>query len=157
MAQATGRRRRDVPAGRLLSLKSVSRTVSTSIPPMIYRALADLVVLLHAAFIVFAVLGALLAVRFPRVAWLHVPCVLWGVVLEATGARCPLTPVEIHFRELAGLSSYPGGFIEHYLVPAIYPPGLGHSEQWLLAVALLGVNAVLYAVIWRHHRPSARG
>jgi hypothetical protein len=77
--------------------------------------------------------------------------------LEATGALCPLTPLEIYFRELAGLSGHSGGFIEHYLIPAIYPPGLGHSQQWFLAVALLGINTVLYAVIWRHHRPSVRG
>ena len=123
---------------------------------MIYRVLADLVVLLHGAFIAFVVLGALLALRFPRAAWLHIPCVLWGLILEATGAICPLTPLEIHFRELAGSSGYSGGFIEHYLIPAIYPAGLGHSEQRLLALALLGLNVVLYAVIWRHQRPGVR-
>ncbi len=124
---------------------------------MIYRALADLLVLLHSAFILFAVLGALLALRFPKIAWFHLPCVLWGVVSEATGALCPLTPLEIYFRQLAGSSGYSGGFIEHYLIPVIYPRGLDHSEQWFLAVALVGVNVVLYVAIWRHYRLGVRG
>lgn len=124
---------------------------------MAYRALADLLVLLHGAFIVFVVFGALLALRFPRLAWIHVPCALWGVLIEATGWICPLTPLEIHFRRLAGSAGYSGGFIEHYLVPTIYPTGLTNTAQWWLAAALLCVNACLYALLWRNHRASARG
>lgn len=124
---------------------------------MIYRALADSLLLLHGAFIVFVVFGALLALRFPRAAWLHVPCALWGVLLEVTGGICPLTPLEIHFRQLAGFSGYPGGFTEHYLVPTIYPDGLGRVEQWSLAAALVAVNAVLYLIVWRRHRSGSPG
>ena len=123
--------------------------------PMFYRALADVVVLVHAAFIVFVTLGALLALRWPRIVWLHIPCLGWGILLEVTRWVCPLTPLEVRLREAAGGAGYSGGFIDHYLLPVIYPAGLTQRAQWLLALLLFAVNLGLYGlVLWRHRRTA---
>ena len=83
--------------------------------------MADLIVLLHFAFVVFVVLGGLLALRWPRVVWLHVPAVIWGALVEFTGWICPLTPLENRLRRASGEASYQGDFIAHYILPALYP------------------------------------
>src|SRR5690606_36523026 len=89
-----------------------------------YRIAADLVLVLHFAFIVFVGLGALTVARWPRLAWLHVPAALWGVAIMLAGGLCPLTPLEQGLRRAAGQAGYTGGFIDHYLVPLIYPHGV---------------------------------
>jgi hypothetical protein len=114
-----------------------------------YGLLADLTVLLHAAFILFAVLGGLLAVRWPRIAWLHLPAVLWAAFIEFSGRICPLTPLENHYRELAGENGYTGGFIEHYILPVIYPAGLTRNIQLGLGLGVLVVNIVAYGIVIR--------
>jgi hypothetical protein len=114
-----------------------------------YGLLADLTVLLHAAFILFAVFGGLLAVRWPRIAWLHVPAVLWAAFMEFSGRICPLTPLENHYRELAGENGYTGGFIEHYILPVIYPAGLTRDIQLGLGLGVLVVNIVAYGIVIR--------
>ena len=116
---------------------------------MHYGLLADLTVLLHAAFILFAVFGGLLAVRWPRIAWLHLPAVLWAAFIEFSGRICPLTPLENHYRELAGESGYTGGFIEHYILPVIYPAGLTRNIQLGLGLGVLVVNIVAYGIVIR--------
>ena len=116
---------------------------------MHYGLLADLTVLLHAAFILFAVLGGLLAVRWPRIAWLHLPAVLWAAFIEFSGRICPLTPLENHYRELAGENGYTGGFIEHYILPVIYPAGLTRNIQLGLGLGVLVVNIVAYGIVIR--------
>ena len=113
-----------------------------------YGALADLVLLAHAAFIVFAAAGALLLRRAPRVAWLHLPAVAWGVGIEWSGGVCPLTPLEIWLRRRAGASGYESDFIEHYVTALIYPAGLTRGMQAVLGAALLLVNAALYWRAW---------
>lgn len=115
--------------------------------------LADLIVVAHALFIAFVVFGGALAVwRWP-LRWLHLPALLWGVGILSVHGVCPLTPLENHFRELAGEAGYAGGFIDHYLMPLIYPPGLTDPVQGLLAAALLAINCGLYLWAWRrHHR-----
>jgi hypothetical protein len=118
--------------------------------------LADLVLVLHLGFIVFALFGAALLPRRPRLVWLHAPALAWGVWIEASGGICPLTPLENHFRRLAGEAGYGGGFIERYLLPLIYPDGLTPAVQWVLAGVLLAVNAALYARWWRHARAARR-
>jgi hypothetical protein len=122
---------------------------------MIHSLLADLVVLAHLAFIAFAALGGLLVLRWRWLAWLHLPAVLWGVGIELTGDVCPLTPLEKWLRASAGGSAYAGGFIDHYVLPLVYPPGLGREVQVLLAASLALANAALYLCIWRRRR-SAR-
>lgn len=117
---------------------------------MIYRLLADAVLLLHLAFIVFVVFGAFLVWRFPRLAWLHLPAVAWGAFVELAGYPCPLTPLENHFRRLSGAAGFGGGFVEHYLVPTIYPQDLLREGQIALGIAVIVINVVAYA--WRRRR-----
>jgi hypothetical protein len=111
---------------------------------MHYRSLADGLVFLHLAFVGFVVFGALLVTRRPRVAWIHVPCVLWGALIELAGWVCPLTPLENHFRELGGQAGYARGFVEHYLLPVLYPQGLTRAAQVLLGILVLGLNGAVY-------------
>jgi hypothetical protein len=123
---------------------------------MLYQALADLVVVAHLGFIVFALLGALLALRWPRVLWLHAPAAIWAVAIELAGWICPLTPLENQLRSAGGAAGYPGGFIEHYLLPVIYPPGLTREVQVALGLGLLAINALVYRAVWyrwRRRRP----
>lgn len=116
---------------------------------MLYRALADGVVVLHAAFVVFVVLGGFLTWRWRWVAWLHVPAAVWGVVIEYRHWVCPLTPLENYFRGRAGLAGYEGGFIEHYIIPLLYPTGLTPARQVLLGTLALAANLVAYGVFIR--------
>lgn len=112
---------------------------------MIYGALADGVLVFHLAFIVFVMLGALLVLRWPWVAWLHVPSFLWGAVMEFAGWICPLTPLELHLRALAGASGYEVRFLEHYLLRLIYPGSLTRGMQIAIGAGVLAVNGLLYA------------
>lgn len=119
---------------------------------MTYRLLADLVLLLHAAFVAFVMLGGLLSLRWPRAAWLHLPLVAWGAGIEFLGGICPLTPLENHWRHLAGGQGYTGGFVEHYVVAALYPDGLTRNVQFALGLLVLAVNAAIYGCAWRRNR-----
>ena len=110
-----------------------------------YQLLADSVLALHFIFIAFVLGGGLLALCWPRLLWLHVPAVVWGIVVEMTGWICPLTPLENHLRRLAGTETYAGDFIQRYCLPIIYPSGLTPQMQWLLAALVLIVNGVIYA------------
>lgn len=116
---------------------------------MLARAAADGVLVLHLAFIAFVMSGGLLALRWRRVVLLHVPTVAWAIFVELTGAICPLTFVENHFRAAAGLSGYAGDFVGHYLMRVIYPAGLTRTTQMLLAVVVIVVNVAIYAAILR--------
>ena len=116
---------------------------------MTYRALADATMLVHFAFIVFVLLGGLLALRRRWMMWLHLPAAAWGVLIELRGWTCPLTPLENHFRRLGGESGYSGGFIERYLEPVIYPPGLSAPTQLVLAGIVVLVNAAVYWLVFR--------
>jgi len=113
-----------------------------------YRLLANAVVGLHALFILFVVFGGFLAWRWRWVAAVHIPCALWGILIEYAGWICPLTPLENSLRARAGQAGYGGGFIEHYLVPAIYP-GLTPRIQTVLGTAVLVINAFAYVVLIR--------
>lgn len=124
---------------------------------MISRILADAVLVVHLAFILFVVLGGLLVLRWPRLAWIHVPVVLWGAAIEFFGWICPLTPLEKWLRVLGGESGYPGGFIAHYLLPLIYPAGLTRNVQFVLGTLVMSVNLAVYLVLWRRTRRHAGG
>ncbi len=114
---------------------------------MPYRLLADAVLVVHLAFIVFVVFGGLLVLRWPRIAWLHLPAVAWGAWIELTGRICPLTPLEIGLRERGGETGFTDGFIEHYITALIYPDGLDRRQQILLGVFVLVLNAGVYAYV----------
>jgi hypothetical protein len=124
---------------------------------LIYRALADFVLVLHLAFVLFVVLGGLLVVRWPRLAWLHIPAAIWGVLIEYSGWICPLTPLENSFRIKGGEAGYSGGFIEHYIQPTLYPAGLTRSTQLVLGSLALIVNLAAYGIVlsrWRNRLPQ---
>ncbi len=116
--------------------------------------LADSVVLLHMGFVVFVVAGGLLALRWKRMAWLHVPCAVWGAWVEFVGWICPLTPLEIWLRRRAGEVGYETGFVEHYVLPVLYPSELTRSTQVALGIAVVVLNVALYTLIWRRWRAS---
>lgn len=122
---------------------------------------ADLVVLLHLAFILFVSLGVVLVLRWPGLAWLHLPAAVWGVFIELSGGvLCPLTPLEKALRGAAGEAGYQGGFIDHYLIPLIYPPGLTRGMQLGLGLAVLAVNLLGYGILIarrRRARQQAKG
>lgn len=119
---------------------------------MIYLIAATTVLLLHLAFILFALFGALLALRWRRVVWLQLPAALWAVYIELSHGSCPLTALENHLLLKAGHGGYAGGFVERYLLPVIYPPGLTPTVQWALAAVVVAANLGLYGYLllkWR--------
>jgi hypothetical protein len=114
---------------------------------MIYRLLADSVLILHLLFICFVIFGGLLALRFPWIALAHIPAACWGVFIELTASLCPLTTIEVRLRRMAGDAGYSGSFIEHYLLPIIYPAGLTREVQFELAGFVILINVTIYGVL----------
>lgn len=123
---------------------------------MHFRLAADAVLLFHLAFIVFAVFGGLLALRWRWMPRLHLPAVAWAFYVELTGSFCPLTAIENTFRLGAGQSGYAGGFVEHCLLPLVYPPGLTREIQWVLAAGVAGINIAVYAGLAFRQRQGIR-
>jgi len=121
---------------------------------VIASLLADLVLAGHIAFVVFVVAGGLLVLRWPRAAWVHVPCALWGAWVEVAAWVCPLTPLEISFRRAAGEAGYAEGFLEHYFEPVLYPSGLTREVQVGLGFAVVALNVAVYAWAWRRRGRS---
>ncbi len=116
---------------------------------MPYGFLADLVVLVHFAFVLFVLLGGLLVLKWKRVAWGHVPAFLWGALIEFAGWICPLTPLENWLRAKGGVTGYGSGFIEHYILPVLYPTLLTRRLQIALGLLILGVNLGIYGWLLR--------
>ena len=110
------------------------------------RLAADVVVALHLAFVVFVVLGGALAWRNPKLAWLHLPAAAWGAYAELTATVCPLTPLENTLRASAGESGYSGSFVEHYVMPLLYPVGLTSADQRWLGAIVIAINVIVYAI-----------
>lgn len=122
---------------------------------MIYQRLADLVVVLHLAFILFTALGGLLALRWRWFPWVHVPAAVWGGFVEATGRVCPLTPLENRLRLAAGGPAYEGDFIAHYVGAIVYPAGLTREIQLVLGALLVLFNGAVYLIVWRRRTRTA--
>ena len=123
---------------------------------MSYRLAADVLVAAHFGFVLFVLLGGLLALRWRRLLWAHLPAALWGIAIEFTGWVCPRTPLENHFRRQAGEEGYSGGFIAHHLLPALYPAGMTRGDQIALGVFALVVNVLVYwRVFARSRRPTS--
>jgi hypothetical protein len=122
---------------------------------VIPNLLADALVLLHFGFILFVLFGGLLVLRWRKVAWVHVPVFLWGVFIEWVGWICPLTPWEQRLRAMAGEGAYEGGFIHHYIMPLVYPPGLTRGMQWILGGVVLALNLAIYAAVILKAKRSA--
>jgi hypothetical protein len=124
---------------------------------MAFRLLADLTVLVHVAFVVFALGGGLLAARWPRVVWLHLPAVAWAVLVELTGRVCPLTPLENWLRARGGGATYSASFVEEYLLPVLYPASLSRELQWVIAGVVVAANGLAYAWVLRRRARRDRG
>jgi hypothetical protein len=124
---------------------------------VVYRVLADAVVLGHMLFVGFVVAGGFLAWRWPWVVWAHAPAAAWGAAIEYGGWTCPLTPLENAFRTRAGLAGYRGGFVEQHLLPLLYPAGLTAPKQAVLGTLVVVVNALAYGVVIRRTLRRARG
>jgi hypothetical protein len=119
----------------------------------VYSLLSDAVIVVHFLFIAFVVGGGLLVMRRPRVAWVHLPAAFWGAAIELSGWICPLTPLENHLRLLGGGSPYSGDFIEHYIVPVIYPANLTANTQYILGGLVIFINIMVYFFAVRKHHP----
>ena len=118
--------------------------------------LADLLVILHLAFVAFVALGGFLVLVRPRIAWAHVPAAVWGAGIELTGWICPLTPLENALRSRAGGEAYEGDFVARYLLPVLYPEGLTREAQLALGLVVIVANVLLYTAALRRHRARAR-
>lgn len=121
---------------------------------MIARLAADAVLVAHLLFVAFAVAGGLLAWRWRWVPWVHLPALAWAATVEFTGWICPLTPLENALRRAGGEAGYAGGFIEHYLLPLLYPEALTRELQWTLGLGLVGFNLVVYCMLLRRRLRS---
>lgn len=121
---------------------------------MLYSWAADGVLLLHFGFILFVLCGGGLVWKWSRMAWLHLPAVLWGAWIEFTGGICPLTPLENRLRQAAGEDGYAGGFIERYLLPVIYPAELTRELQLLFGLLVIALNLALYVLLWNKWKKS---
>ncbi len=111
---------------------------------MSYRLMADIVVVIHFAFTIFVLLGGILAIWWRKVIWLHIPAAVWGALIEFAGWICPLTPLENRLRAKGGEAGYPGGFVEEYVLPVIYPAGLTREIQIILGIFVITINLVIY-------------
>jgi hypothetical protein len=119
-------------------------------PDMFYKLAADAVVLLHLGFVMFVVAGGLLVFRWRWIALLHLPVVVWAVLLEFHGWLCPLTPLELSLRESGGQAGYSGGFVEHYILPVLYPVELDTTLQFAMGSLVIVINVALYGcLLWR--------
>jgi uncharacterized membrane protein YhhN len=122
----------------------------------LYGFLADAVVGVHFLFVLFVVLGGLLVLRWPRVAYLHIPAAIWGAAIEFAGWICPLTPLENWLRRQAGSVGYSGSFIEHYILPILYPSALTREAQLILGFLVIAANLGIYSYVFRT-KPRQRG
>jgi hypothetical protein len=116
---------------------------------MIYRSLADAVVVLHLCFVGFVIVGGFFLRRWPKLIYVHIPAVAWGVLIEFAGWICPLTPLENALRARGGQAGYQGDFIGHYLIPILYPHGLTRNIQFVLGALAFGINTIAYFVFFR--------
>lgn len=121
-----------------------------------YRFLADATAIFHFLFVVFVIAGGLVVLRWPRVAWVHIPAAIWGTLVEVMGWVCPLTPLEDRLRQLGGAGASEGDFISRFLLPVLYPERLTLDEQRLLGALVVAVNVVVYAFVIRRRRRGVR-
>jgi hypothetical protein len=117
---------------------------------MLYRILADFVVMFHLVFVVFALFGGLLVIKWKWAAWVHLPAVAWAALIEFTGMICPLTPLENLLRNKGGATVYKTGFVEHYIIPLLYPESLNTDMQTALGAIVISINVLIYTyAFWK--------
>ncbi|MCZ6829290.1 MAG: DUF2784 domain-containing protein [Gammaproteobacteria bacterium] len=124
---------------------------------MLYRLTADGLVMVHMGFVAFVVLGGLLVLRWPRLVWVHLPIAIWGAAIEFFGIICPLTPLENYFRRLAGVAEYHTSFVEHYVLPILYPAQLTRGLQIALGILVVAINGAVYGWIYLRKMQSRQG
>ncbi len=122
----------------------------------LFRVAADVVVIIHATFALFVVVGGVLVWRWPRAAWIHVPAAVWGVAIELGGWVCPLTPLENSLRVRSGSAAYQGTFVDHYVIPVLYPDRLTPAKQGLLACVAFVINVAVYGWLVLRQRRALR-
>ena len=113
---------------------------------MPYALLTDALIVFHFLFVGFVIFGGVVVLRWHRAAFIHLPAAAWGVFIEWSGFLCPLTPLENYLRQQAGLDVYQGGFVDHYIMPVLYPAGLTRDTQMVLGALILVINVSLYAI-----------
>ena len=123
---------------------------------MTWGVLAEVVVVLHFCFVLFVLFGGALALRWPKAVWVHLPAAAWGALISFAGWICPLTPLEKWLRRQGGAAGYEGGFVEHYILPVLYPRGLTHEVQIALGVIVILLNLLVYRQVYRRYRPQPR-
>ena len=114
--------------------------------------LADVVLLMHLAFVLFVLFGGLLALKWRSTIWLHLPAAAWGAFIEFSGWICPLTPLANWLREQGRAGAYEGDFLSHYLLALLYPNGLTRPVQLMLGLFVISMNAGIYLWLWRRNR-----
>ena len=119
-----------------------------------YELAADLTLIVHFAFIIFVVFGALLFFVSTKIIYVHVPALIWGIYIELTHSVCPLTYLENWFLQKVNLTTYSEGFIQNYLVPIVYPINLTEDTQTYLAIVLIIVNLIAYGLILGRSRTN---
>ncbi len=112
--------------------------------------LADLVLIVHALFIVFVIFGGFVILKWHGMIWAHIPCVIWGALIEFFAWICPLTYLENYLRNYGGINYYEGSFIQHYILPVVYPSGLTTDIQMLLGFLVIVINLAVYGFVWRN-------
>lgn len=132
------------------------RATAAWVTALPYGFLADVVLVIHLGFVLFVLTGAFLILRWPRIVWVHLPAALWGILVEWSGWPCPLTPLENWLRTRAGAARYAGGFVEHYVVPVLYPASLTRNIQVLLGATVLVVNVIAYGLVFARTVASRR-
>lgn len=122
---------------------------------MIYRIVADFLVILHLVFICFVIAGGLMVIKWRWIIFLHIPAAIWGILIEFYGWICPLTPWEQQLRYAGGQAGYSGGFIDHYIIPVIYPTDFTSELQVTLGIFVFLVNIIIYGwIIYRSQNES---
>lgn len=116
------------------------------------KLVVDTIIILHFVFVLFVLFGALLLLRWRRLVWLHIPALIWGVLVELNGWVCPLTPLENRLRADAGLGMYHGDFVMHYIMPVLYPENLTRTTQLLFGITVIIVNIVIYLYVFRFRK-----
>lgn len=117
-----------------------------------YAVAADMVVIIHFVFVIFVLLGGVLLLKWRKLVWLHLPAMVWGVMIEFSGWICPLTPYENQLRAQAGLEMYDGDFVMRYIMPVLYPEDLTRSIQILLGFIILAINAICYYYVFWYQK-----
>ena len=116
---------------------------------MFYNLAATAIALTHLLFILFVLFGGFLVLKWPKLMWVHLPAAVWGVMIEFGGWWCPLTKWENHFLAAAGRAGYSGGFVGHYIMPLIYPPGLTRGMEIAIGLIVLAINLGVYVRVFR--------